>query len=180
MDICSDIFRQQKISEKSDSEKQNSKILKQAYKKLLISHHPDKNRDDKFAEEKFREIQLAYDTLKDAKLRNEYDTIWTNFCNLYKYKQIRFEIDVERKSGQVGVNDGAVSKMLDYTSYSQRINPETLTTRQKLTILFTEYFIYAEKPTSLLISFLVHIFTNIIVVLVYFDFVNKLLDIIRR
>lgn len=48
--------------------------IKKAYRKLARRHHPDKNQGDKKAEDRFKQIQNAYDTLSDKKKRAEYDT----------------------------------------------------------------------------------------------------------
>ena len=50
------------------------KDLKKAYKKLARKWHPDLNKDNlKVAEEKMREINVAYDTLSDEVKRLDYD-----------------------------------------------------------------------------------------------------------
>ena len=46
-----------------------AKELSRAYKKLAKQHHPDLKQGDKAAEERFREIQAAYDVLKAAEDR---------------------------------------------------------------------------------------------------------------
>ncbi|MDD5376718.1 MAG: DnaJ domain-containing protein [Candidatus Gracilibacteria bacterium] len=48
--------------------------VKKAYRKLAMQYHPDKNKGDKKAEEKFKELGAAYEVLGDAKKRKEYDT----------------------------------------------------------------------------------------------------------
>lgn len=47
--------------------------LKKAHRKLVRKYHPDRNPDDPKAEEKFKEIQGAYDTLSDPEKRKQYD-----------------------------------------------------------------------------------------------------------
>ncbi|MDR2708387.1 MAG: molecular chaperone DnaJ [Elusimicrobiota bacterium] len=48
--------------------------IKSAYRKLALQYHPDKNPGDKAAEEKFKEINEAYDVLSDEKKKKQYDT----------------------------------------------------------------------------------------------------------
>ena len=47
--------------------------LKRAYRKLAMQHHPDRNPGDKQAEAKFKELNEAYDVLKDDQKRAAYD-----------------------------------------------------------------------------------------------------------
>jgi len=47
--------------------------IQQAHRKLVRKYHPDTNPEDPQAEERFKEIQQAYEVLSDEKKRREYD-----------------------------------------------------------------------------------------------------------
>src|ERR1700728_2790254 len=47
--------------------------IKKSYRKLARKYHPDANKGDPKAEERFKEISEAYNTLSDSKRRKEYD-----------------------------------------------------------------------------------------------------------
>ena len=49
------------------------KEIRQAYRKLARKYHPDLNPGDKSSEEKFKQVQEAYDVLSDSKKRQMYD-----------------------------------------------------------------------------------------------------------
>lgn len=47
--------------------------IKKAYKKQAMKYHPDRNKGDKAAEEKFKEINEAYQVLGDEQKKKNYD-----------------------------------------------------------------------------------------------------------
>ena len=53
--------------------------IKRVYRKLALKYHPDKNPGDKSAEEKFKEINEAYEVLGDPTKRSKYDQLGASY-----------------------------------------------------------------------------------------------------
>src|SRR2546426_12133050 len=55
--------------------------IKKTYRKLARKYHPDLNPNNKQSEEKFKEIQEAYEVLGDPDKRKKYDQLGANWTN---------------------------------------------------------------------------------------------------
>lgn len=63
--------------------------IKKAYKKLAMKYHPDKNKGNKQAEEKFKKINEAYAVLSDDNKRKQYDNFGAEgFSNRFSQEDI--------------------------------------------------------------------------------------------
>ena len=52
--------------------------IKQAYRKMAMKYHPDRNKDDKKAEKKFKKVNEAYYILKDKEKKSTIRSIWSS------------------------------------------------------------------------------------------------------
>ncbi len=66
--------------------------IKSAYRKLAKKYHPDTHKNDKSAEERFKEISEAYAVLKDKEKRQQYDRL-RKYGNYQQYNSQGFDFD---------------------------------------------------------------------------------------
>lgn len=59
--------------------KASDEEIKRAYRKLAMKHHPDRNPNDSKAEDKFKEINEAYQVLSDPEKRSRYDQLGASY-----------------------------------------------------------------------------------------------------
>ena len=83
--------------------------IARAFKKLARKYHPDLNPGDKAAEEKFKEINEAYEVLKDPKKRQMYDQLGPNWQQGQQFSRADFN-DIFGSGGNPfgGFNSGNV------------------------------------------------------------------------
>jgi molecular chaperone DnaJ len=66
--MATDLYKVLGVDRKASADE-----IKKAHRKLVRQYHPDRNPDDPKAEERFKEVQHAYDVLGDADKRKQYD-----------------------------------------------------------------------------------------------------------
>lgn len=81
--------------------------IKKAFRKLAVKYHPDRNPNDKEAENKFKEINEAYAVLSDPKKKEEYDTFGSSgFHKQYSQEDIFRGFDFGNVYRDMGAGGG--------------------------------------------------------------------------
>jgi curved DNA-binding protein len=104
--------------------------IKKAYRRLALQYHPDRNKGDKAAEERFKEINEAYAVLSDQEKRQQYDMFGAEgFRKRYTQEDIfqGFDIGDVLKDMGFGTSDifsvlfgggGGKGRRVRYTTYA--------------------------------------------------------------
>src|SRR5579864_3414773 len=66
--MAADYYKTLGVSREADADE-----IRKAYRKLARKHHPDLNPGDKAAEDRFKQVQVAYDILSEPKKKQMYD-----------------------------------------------------------------------------------------------------------
>ena len=90
------------------------KEIKTAFRKLARKYHPDTNKGNKGAEDKFKEINEAYEVLADKDKRGRYDTLGNNFSSGSDFSPPpAFDFDFNFKKGFTQTQDATFSDFFE-------------------------------------------------------------------
>jgi curved DNA-binding protein len=81
--------------------------IKKSYRKMAMKYHPDRNKGEKKAEERFKEISEAYAVLSDKEKRKQYDTVGSDgFQQRYSQEDIFRGFDFSNLFKEFGFGGG--------------------------------------------------------------------------
>jgi curved DNA-binding protein len=84
--------------------------IKKVYRKLAMKYHPDRNKGDKKAEERFKEISEAYAVLSDKEKKKQYDMFGADgFRQRYSQEDIFRGVNFEDVFGGTGLGEDIFS-----------------------------------------------------------------------
>ena len=89
--------------------------VRKSYRKLAMQYHPDRNPGDKGAEDRFKEINEAYQVLSDPQKRARYDQLGSAYSNWQQRGGTPNDFDWSQWfSGQPGAGGGGGGTRVDY------------------------------------------------------------------
>src|SRR3989339_1267445 len=100
--MTEDYYKTLGIEKSADQEE-----VKKAYRKLAMKHHPDRNPNNREAEEKFKKISEAYAVLSDSEKRKQYDSFGSDqFSQRFSQEEIFRDFDINSILRDLGFGGG--------------------------------------------------------------------------